>query len=218
MIYARVFLVLLWVGWGSNLYGQAASAGHGVHVVMYELPEPLWQAEFEGQFPEHAALQKKLEEESAAGRVKKPVNSQVRTSVAEPGVKTKGEEQSFVCGWDTREKGRATPLETSTRFIGTKIKVEDLSSTDEDKLLVMMKLEHHLAAPQMYKINYANAATGEERDKLSVEYPKFERLEWQGQLSVGHQWRQVANVLLPPRDDTEAAADARRFLIFIKRP
>lgn len=215
MIYARVFLVLFWVGWGSTFYSQAAAAGQGVHVVMYELPETLWQAEFEGRFLEPAALQKRLEEEFTQGRVKKPVSSLVSTA-AGVAVETKGEEPTFVTGWETREKGRAIPTDTTTRFVGTLIVVEDKGITDRDPGQVTMKMEHHFAPPTMYKINYANAATGAERDKLSVEYPQFDKLEWQGQLSVGPRWRQVASVLRPA-SEKPGVAPAMRYLIFIKR-
>ena len=46
--------------------------------------------------------------------------------------------------------------------------------------------------------NYANAATGPERDRLSVEYPQFEKVEWHGEVTVWQEWRLVANVLHLP--------------------
>ena len=83
-----------------------------------------------------------------------------------------------------------------------------------------MSLEHHLDSPVMQRFNYANAAVGADRDKLSVEYPLFEKIAWKGELFVSREWRLVTNLLSPQREAAgpgQDAAPAMRYVVFIKR-
>lgn len=205
-------VVVVWLGWGWLCHAQTMTVGQGVEVVMYELPETLWQAEFEGQFQENPALCKRLEAAAEEGRIQRPLSSQLRFSAEGTAVYQKGAEQAFVTGWDADTPEEVKPFGTLPRFIGTRMEVQDEGLTDSGKQMVIVKLEHHLAPPAMYKINYANAATGAERERLSVEYPQFEKLEWEGRLSIWHLWRLVVNVHRPAGE-----APAMRYLVFIKR-
>lgn len=198
------------------LMGQALAAPVEVELVIYEVPELLWQAKFEGQFQEHPALKKRLDEEMQAGGLKQILAVKGAVAEDQPWIWRQGQEQEFAEGWETPEKPPAIPASRKKRFVGSAVELRHEGLTEGGRLLVSLKLEHHLNPPKMRRISYANAATGAEREKLSVEYPQFDQIEWVGRLTLWQQWRQVTSVLR--LSGLEAGAGtAMRYVVFIKR-
>ncbi len=207
-------MLSLWLG---TVVSSCGGPSRGeVEVMMFAVPEAVWLAKFEGQLKEHPMLWKQLDEEARAGRVERPVEMKCKLAGDEPFEKRVGGEKEFVESW--RKDGAAKEVKqdrVTRRFIGTVIRLQLQSDMREDApLRVTMKLEHHIAPPVMRRINYANAATGAERERLSVEYPQFEKIEWNGVISVRHEWRLVTQLLRPQGD----GGNAMRYLVFIKRP
>jgi hypothetical protein len=191
-----------------------------VEVTMFVLPENVWQARFDGKFLEHPALWLGLNGDAAAGRVEMPVDFKFRLVRDEAVVQRKGSDTKFAETWETwrHPDFRAYPTQTTTRFVGTAVELAQEETSEGGPLRVKLNLEHHVAPPTMKRFNYANAATGPERDRLSVEYPQFEKVEWHGEVTVWQEWRLVANVLhLPVVTSAKAATPPTRFLLFIKR-
>ncbi len=191
---------------------QAQTAAPQVELVMHAVPETIWQAKFEGPLQDHPDLKKRLDAEGI-----KPLFS-VKGVLAfdTPFVWRQGAEREFAEGWETRDQEPAVPTRLLKRFVGTTVEWQQEHVTEQGKFQVILKLVHHLAPPKMRRISYANAAQGAERDKLSVEYPRFEAVEWEGRLAVSQQWRLVTQVLRPAGIEAEAAP-AMRYLVFIKR-
>ncbi|HAL72441.1 MAG TPA: hypothetical protein DCP71_11775 [Verrucomicrobiales bacterium] len=196
--------------------GQVLAAPVEVELVMYEVPEVLWQAKFEGQFQEHPALKKRLDEEMQVGGLKQVLAVKGAVGEDQPWIWRQGQEQEFAEGWVTPEKPPAMPERLAKRFVGSAVEIQQEGLTEGGRLRVSLKLEHHLTPPKMRRISYANAATGAEREKLSVEYPQFDQIEWMGQLTLWQQWRQVTNVLRLSGPDA-GAGPAMRYVVFIKR-
>ena len=188
-----------------------------VEVVMFAVPEAHWQTKFEGQFKEHPALWKQLDDEANRERIERPLEMKCLLIGGEPVVQRRGEDKEFVEGW-VPQFDSIMPTEKTHRFIGTTVELTRRDSMKPDQpMRVMINLEHHLSPPIMQRINYANAAVGAERDKLSVEYPQFEKIEWKGEAVVWPEWRLVANILRPQREGA-GAVPAMRYILFIKRP
>lgn len=208
---AAVFLALMCL-----IQVRAEPAGRTLAVVMYALPETTWQAKFEGQFQEHPALVKRLEEERRAGGLQPLFAMEATLAGDKPVVWKQGAEQEFAEGWETPEDVPAIPRRLVKRLVGTRVEIQQDGTTEEGNPQVILKLEHHITPPKMQRISYANAATGAEREKLSVESPKFEKIEWQGKLAVWPQWRLVTSVLRLPGPEA-GAGPAMRYVVFIKR-
>lgn len=189
----------------------------GVELEILAVPEALWQAKFEGPFQEHSVLRQRLDEEVAAGVVKREAVAHFTFSKEGPLTSKQGEEKAFAGGWQSDRPGeKMKPVDLKKRFIGTVVEIAPIDVLEDGRLPVLLKLSHDLAPPVMQRINYANAATGKERDCLSVEYPRFEKLEWEGKILLSQQWRLVTRVLRPQREVADAAP-AMRYLVFIKR-
>jgi hypothetical protein len=191
-----------------------------VEVTMFAVPEKMWQERFEGKFQEHPALWLRLNGDAASGLLAMPVDFKFRLVGDEAVVQRKGEEQKFVESWRTWRfaDSEARADKTTTRFIGTSVQLAQEETSQPGPLRLKLDLEHHVAPPTMRRINYANAATGAERNRLSVEYPQFEKVEWHGELTVWREWRLVANLLhLPVVAEPKPAGPPTRYLIFIKR-
>lgn len=191
---------------------QAQTAAPQVELVMHAVPETVWQTKFEGPWLDHSELKKRLDAEGA-----KPLFS-VKGILAfdTPFVWRQGAEREFAEGWETRDQDPAVPTRLLKRFVGTTVEWQQEHVTEQGKFQVILKWVHHLSPPKMRRISYANAAQGAERDKLSVEYPRFEAIEWEGRLAVTQQWRLVTQVLRPAGIEAEAAP-TMRYLVFIKR-
>ncbi|MBB5038359.1 hypothetical protein [Prosthecobacter dejongeii] len=189
---------------------QAQTAAPQVELVMHAVPETIWQAKFEGPLQDHPELKKRLQTEGI-----KPLFS-VKGILAfdTPFVWRKGAEREFAEGWETRHQDPAVPTRLLKRFVGTTVEWQQEHATEQGKFQVILKLIHHLASPKMQRISYANAAQGAERDKHSVEYPRFDVIEWEGRLAVSQQWRLVTQVLRPAGTESDLAM---RYLVFIKR-
>lgn len=198
------------------LMGQVLAAPVEVELVMYEVPEAVWQAKFEGQFQEHPALKKRLEEEMQAGGLRQILAVKGAVAEDEPWIWQQGQEMEFAEGWETPEHSPAIPASRKKRFVGSAVELLHEGITEGGRLQVSLKLEHHLNPPKMRRINYANAATGAEREKLSVEYPQFDQIEWEGKLTLWQHWRQVTSLLRLSGPET-GAGPAMRYVVFIKR-
>lgn len=198
------------------LIGQAQAAPVEVELVMYEVPEVLWQAKFEGPFQEHPALKKRLDEEMEAGGLKQVLAVKGAVGEDQPWIWRQGQEQEFAEGWETPEHSPAMPVSRKKRFVGSAVEIQQEGLTEGGRLRVSLKLDHHLTPPKMRRISYASAATGAEREKLSVEYPQFDQIEWVGRLTLWQEWRQVTSVLRLSGSEA-GAGTAMRYVVFIKR-
>ena len=217
MLMARTFFALL--VWQTLLLGAVAQpAPVEVEVALFAVPEATWQARYEGKFAEHPALWLRLHGDAVAGQVIQPVDFKFRLVEGEPITQRRGSEQEFVEGWRTWHSpgSEAVPDRKTRRFVGTSVELTQQATSEPGPLSVTMNFEHHLAEPTMHRINYANAATGAERDRLSVKYPNFETVEWRGELFVSREWRLATN-LLRPQPAGSVVVPATRYLLFIKR-
>ncbi|HYF37299.1 MAG TPA: hypothetical protein VD994_18505 [Prosthecobacter sp.] len=207
------------VGWGAiaTSFGEEPARAE-VEVTLFAVPEALWQARFEGRFHEDPALYLRLYGDAAAGRVEQPADFKFRLVGGDPVTQRKGADKDFAEGWRTWRGFNSPPVpeKQTHRFIGTSVELAQEPTSAPGALRLRVNLEHHLAEPAMKRFNYANAATGAERDRLAVEYPEFEKIEWQGKISVWREWRLVGN-MLRPQPAVSPAMTAIRYLIFIKR-
>ncbi len=212
----RCFL-LPWLALMAISSVQANPPDLTVEVTLFAVPETIWRDSYEGKFVEASALWNHLNAETKPGGVQKPVSLTCPLHGSEPITKRVGTAQSYATGWTSN--GLTTPptvARSKERFIGTLLTLNrEGSATDQPQIKLV--IEHHLAPPVMHSINYANAATGTERDRLAIEYPEFQQLNWQGVTSVGTDWRLLTNALFPQNNDAKADAPAMRYLLFIKR-
>lgn len=212
-------LVLLGCGWGAILSAAAQTAPVNVAVEIWAVPEALWQTTWAGQDKEAQALHEKLAVAVNAGQVEREVAAEIQVPDSGKKVWKQGEEKKFTRNWEPAERPEdpLQPKETETRFIGTVIEASLAKAEDPQAVEIELKISHDLSPSVLLPINYANAATGKDREKFSVAYPRFEKLEWQGRLGLQSQWRLATQIFRPQREGSEAAS-ATRYFIFIQRP
>ncbi len=172
-------------------------------VVMLALPETEWQSAYAGKTPVWAKLW-----ESQATRLF-DIKSQL-TGDEESEVRH-GADKEFAESWEDKEgNGVVKPGRTVKRFVGTRVRLQCIN-----RRRVALKLEHDLAPPVMRLHNYAHTAEGAERDKLSVEYPQFDKVEWKGEITISPEWRLVTQ-FLRPQGEEPGAPPGMRYLVLIK--
>lgn len=212
MALLRYFLVLL-----SGLSSAAHAGGEPVRQVeltMFALPETLWLAKHEGQHPRW----EDFNDEVNAKRATRLFAIKAELAGTTPFVRRIGEDREFVEGWnlDGTRAGGIVPGQVAKRFVGTVVELTQKPAEGSGQpWRLKLNLEQHLSPPVMQRINYATAAAGAERAKLSVEWPQFEKLTWTGELAMGGEWRLAANVLWRPGGGSDSAP-AMRYLVFTK--
>lgn len=200
------------------MFPAQCQAAEKVRVVMFRVPEKMWQAELERGSADTQALWKLLDQKSRQENVQRTLDVECALRDDQTATEWKrGLDQEFTSSWTSdADKIEVVPEKAEQRFVGTQLSVAGAGPTPGGRLGVSLRLEHDTRPPLMMKHNYANAAEGPERERLSVEYPQFEKVMWQGRVAVDHEWRLVAQVLHTAKDD-DAPADARRYLLFITR-
>lgn len=219
----KIFWFCAVLGVGAGLFPAEGEAAEKVRVVMFRVPEKMWQAELEGG-SDTQALWKQLDQKSRQVNVQRTLDATCALRDDRTASEWKrGLDQEFTSSW-TSDAGKieVVPEKAEQRFVGTLLSMASLGPTPGGRLGVSLRLEHHTRPPLMMKHNYANAAEGPERERLSVEYPQFEKVVWQGRVAVDHEWRLVARVLhSADRNDTGndggTAAEDWRYLLFITR-
>jgi hypothetical protein len=161
--------------------GLATAAPQRVVVTLFSLPEDAWQT-MQGATDEPLpSLWTRLQIAADAGAVRVAVNAEMALVPGEVSVFKRGEEQRFSDSWRYEEMVTVRPRQTAKRFVGTLIKA-DCEAQDEP--VVDLTFSYDVAAPELRRFNYATQAQGAERGRLSVEYPAFEKLDWQGQVEL----------------------------------
>lgn len=197
-----------------------------VKVVLFSVPETVWQAKLEGRHLTATDLHTRLEERAREQEAQRVVH--VLCTLKDDGTPfewRRGETRKLTTGWQiTGGKPEVRPKHFADHFVGTALTLSHAGLQPDGTLTVALKLEHHTAPPGMRRINFANAAEGAERDRLSVEYPEFATLEWSGKAILSTGCTLVAQMLHAP-DESENekpkekanAVPAQRHLLFITR-
>ncbi|MGV3661355.1 MAG: hypothetical protein ACO1TE_14300 [Prosthecobacter sp.] len=211
-ILPRIFLPCLWLG---LCMVSPASAAERAKVVLFAVPETIWQAKLEGQFRDHTDLWTRLEERVREREAERPVHVLCELKSDAPFAWKHGETRKFTTGWQViGGKPGVKPERFADQFVGTTLSIENTGVQPDGTVGLELALEHHITPPSMRPLNFAQAAEGAERDRLSVEYPNFSKLEWRGKVSLGHACRLVAQVLQAP-GNRESKDPAQRYLLFI---
>lgn len=215
------------------LYGLALSGALGtaapafaadlaeVRVMLFSLPETVWQAKLAEQQLGAPELHTRLEALVATREAQCPIDTRCTLKDdGEPLTWKRGGIRQFTTAWQVLERGKGlgvTPKKHEERFIGSTLTFEDAAVQSDGTLRVELALLHHTASPGMRRINFAQAAEGAERDRLSIEYPEFARLDWRGKISLTPGWQLLTQVLHDAEDklDGGKALLPRRHLLFI---
>lgn len=238
MLLRRSFLpgIALALSLGGALCVMAADkAETQVKVVLFSLPESVWQKNLEGQYHGHQDLFLRLEKHQLQNEAQRPVDVVCHLKPDEPFEWKLGQTRKFTTGWQVLDRAKGLGVEPRTfedRFVGTTLRIDDAWVRSNGAFSLELALEHHTAPPAMRRINYAQAVEGADRDRHSVEYPEFTKLEWKGKVTVTPAWQLVAQMLYAPEAEepetggtqenasateqpkTHATA-ARRHLLFI---
>ncbi|MDZ4404600.1 MAG: hypothetical protein U1A53_18160 [Prosthecobacter sp.] len=118
-----------------------------------------------------------------------------------------GQERGIVTQWDFAEDSNDVVAEkTIQELIGTEVRLKKVPPTaDANEPRLGIALTHDLQPPQLQSMTYATAATGAERDKLSVTAPRFDRLRWQGEVLPSKDERLLTSFLPAGDADTRIA-------------
>lgn len=219
----RLFLPGLALSWAFGTAVPAVMAADltDVRVVLFSLPETVWQAKLADQQLSSADLHTRLEALVATREAQCPIDARCTLKDdGEPLTWKRGGMRQFTTAWNVLERGKGlgvTPAQHEERFIGSSLTFEDAAVRSDGTLRVELALLHHTAPPGMRRFNFAQAAEGAERDRLSVEYPEFARLEWRGKLSLTPGWQLVTQALHDAEDKLAGgkAPLPRRHLLFI---
>ncbi len=118
-----------------------------------------------------------------------------------------GQERGIVTQWDFAENSNdIVAKKTIQELIGTEVRLKKVPPTpDANEPRLGITLTHDLQPPQLQSMTYATAATGAERDKLSVTAPRFDRLRWQGEVLPSKDERLLTSFLPAGDADTRIA-------------
>lgn len=223
LLMRRLFLPGLALSWALVTAVPAAVAADltDVRVMLFSLPETVWQAKLAEQHLGAPELHTRLEAMVATREAQCPIDARCTLKDdGEPLTWKRGGIRQFTSSWNVLERGKGlgvTPAKHEERFIGSTLTFEDAAVQSDGTLRVKLALYHHTGSPGMRRFNFALAAEGAERDRLSVEYPEFARLDWSGKISLTPGWQLVTQSLHDPEDKLpgEKAPLPRRHLLFI---
>ena len=97
---------------------------------MFEIPEAVWQAKYEGQFKESPVLWKVLDEEANEGRMERPLEMKCLLIDGETLTQRHGKDMEFVEGWQAPfpSDDEVRPAQKTKRFIGTSVELCQVNS------------------------------------------------------------------------------------------
>ncbi len=202
----------LWLAFRS---GTAEPAPPRLRLQLFVIPEALWQAKLKDQHRDAADLCDRLlhhsRQQPPEARLAVDQEITLKGDLS-PLDWQRGGTRQFTTGWQvTGGTPEVRPQASAGRFVGTRASLTEIHFTDDHRLAFDLEFEHHTAPPGMRRINFANAAEGAERDRLSVEYPEFHKLEWRGGVSLGRAPQLLAQMLHAPVADLPA----RRHLLIL---
>lgn len=181
-----------------------------VQAVLYEVPETTWQTQVENKpaAEKSEGLRELLVKMVAEKTATEGFAAQGPLTEHAPWLWRRGENVSFVESWEVNDKSVPVPAGRSQKFVGSRLEVSLLAAGRQ----VLVKVEHHPDTPDKQRIFFANAAEGAERDKFFVEYPAFQKVEWEGAVETRPNWKLVFNALQPGH----GGRVAKRHIMFIR--
>lgn len=199
---------------------HAEQTRYRARVQMFAVPSDFWMDKVEGQNLAAPALQALLDATAQApqGPVQRLLDQQLDLKEGTPVEYRNGVDADYVTGWQQDSTGlKMVPGSLVKRFSGTLLELE-LKEVNGGvgEPVVHIQVEHHLSPPSSFLVNYANAATGAERARLSVELPRLEYLSWMGDVLLRQDWRLVAAVLRPSNGTPAAESTQLRYVILLK--
>ncbi len=179
-----------------------------VEVVLLDLDETVWQADFKGGGMPAGDIHQRAMDLANAGRLTAPIRATLEVPEGPKAKWQQGHNLTFDAGWatDSTQPNRVLPTKKETRFLGTTIS----AAWTSDPLSLTLSMLHETLSAESTQQVYDTKAVGKERAERSVKMPCFDGVEWTGTLLLKPgEWARAAAILRPGKV-------AQRFVILIR--